>query len=188
MLGFAGLAGYVVHARRHPQPLLDLKLFHLPTYRAGVAGGSLFRIGIGASPFLLPLMLQLGFGLSPVQSGLLTFTSAIGAIFMKTLAARVLKRFGFRRVLVLNALVASAMLCGVRAVPPGHAARADSRGAAGQRLLSLAAVHEPERDQLRRSRLAADGAGEQHGGHGAAAVVEPRRRDRRLLPRDRGRG
>jgi len=111
VLGFASLAAYVAHARRHPQPLLDLKLFQLPTYRIGVAGGSLFRIGIGASPFLLPLMLQLGFGLSPVQSGLLTFTSAIGAIFMKTLAARVLKRFGFRRVLVVNALVASAMLC-----------------------------------------------------------------------------
>jgi EmrB/QacA subfamily drug resistance transporter len=111
VLGFAGLAGYVVHARRAAQPLLDLKLLHLRTYRAGVVGGSLFRIGIGASPFLLPLMLQLGFGLSPVQSGLLTFTSAIGAIFMKTMAARVLKRFGFRRVLVLNALVASAMLC-----------------------------------------------------------------------------
>jgi EmrB/QacA subfamily drug resistance transporter len=113
VLGFAGLAGYVAHARRHPTPLLDLKLFQLPTYRAGVAGGSLFRIGIGASPFLLPLMLQLGFGLSPVQSGLLTFTSAIGAIFMKTIAARVLKRFGFRRVLVLNALVASSLLCAI---------------------------------------------------------------------------
>jgi MFS family permease len=111
VLGSAGLAAYVLHARGHPAPLLDLALFRLPTYRAGVAGGSLFRVGIGASPFLLPLMLQLGFGLSPVQSGLTTFTSAIGAIFMKAIAARVLKRFGFRRVLVLNALVASAMLC-----------------------------------------------------------------------------
>jgi EmrB/QacA subfamily drug resistance transporter len=110
-LGSAGLVGYVLHARRHPKPLLDLDLFRLPTYRAGVVGGSLFRIGIGASPFLLPLMLQLGFGLSPVNSGLLTFTSALGAIFMKTLAARVLKRFGFRRVLVVNSVVASAMLC-----------------------------------------------------------------------------
>jgi EmrB/QacA subfamily drug resistance transporter len=119
VLGVAGLVGYVVHARRHPQPLLDLALFRLRTYRAGVAGGSLFRIGIGASPFLLPLMLQLGFGLSPVQSGLLTFTSAIGAIFMKTIAARVLKRFGFRRVLVLNALIASAMLCGFGLFQPG---------------------------------------------------------------------
>jgi len=110
VLGLALLAGYVVHARRFAQPLLDLKLFRLPTYRAGVLGGMLFRIGIGATPFLLPLMLQLGFGLSPLQSGLLTFVSAVGAIFMKTVAAWVLKRLGFRRVLVLNALIASALL------------------------------------------------------------------------------
>jgi len=112
VIGVAALIGYVRHYRHHPHPLLDLQLFRLPTYRAGVIGGSLFRIGIGATPFLLPLMLQLGFGLSPVQSGLLTFVSAIGAMFMKTIAARVLKRFGFRNVLVFNALIASSMLCG----------------------------------------------------------------------------
>jgi EmrB/QacA subfamily drug resistance transporter len=110
--GSLALWGYVLHARRHPSPLLDLKLFRLPTYRAGIFGGSLFRIGIGSTPFLLPLMLQLGFGLSPVRSGLLTFVSAIGAMFMKTMAATVLKRFGFRRVLVANALIASALLAG----------------------------------------------------------------------------
>jgi EmrB/QacA subfamily drug resistance transporter len=112
LLGTAMLVAYVRHARRHAHPLLDLGLFRLQTFRAGVFGGSLFRIGIGATPFLLPLMLQLGFGLSPVQSGLLTFVSAIGAMFMKTIAARILKRYGFRRVLVVNALIASLMLCG----------------------------------------------------------------------------
>jgi len=111
VLGAAALGGYVVHARRAKHPLLDLRLFRLATYRAGVAGGSLFRIGVGASPFLLPLMLQLGFGLSPVQSGLLTFVSAMSAMFMKTLAARILNRLGFRRVLVVNGLIASALLC-----------------------------------------------------------------------------
>ena len=110
--GLVALGLYVRHWRRHPHPLLDLGLFRLPTFRAGVLGGSLFRIGIGATPFLLPLMLQLGFGLSPVQSGLLTFVSAAGAMFMKTLAAAVLRRFGFRRVLVANAVLASAMLAG----------------------------------------------------------------------------
>jgi len=112
VIGVAALVGYVLHARRRARPLLDLNLFRLPTYRAGVAGGTLFRIGIGATPFLLPLMLQLGFGLSPVQSGLLTFVSAMGAIFMKTIAAVILKRFGFRRVLIWNGLAAAAMLCG----------------------------------------------------------------------------
>jgi hypothetical protein len=110
--GLAALVGYVLHARRHPRPLLDLNLFRLPTYRAGIGGGTLFRIGIGATPFLLPLMLQLGFGLSPVHSGLLTFVSAMGAMFMKTVAAPILKRFGFRRVLIWNGLVAAGLLCG----------------------------------------------------------------------------
>jgi EmrB/QacA subfamily drug resistance transporter len=110
LVGLALLAGYVRHARRHASPLLDLGLFRLATYRLGILGGSLFRIGVGAIPFLLPLMLQLGFGLSPLQSGLLTFASAAGSMFMKTMAARIIKRFGFRRVLLANAFVASAML------------------------------------------------------------------------------
>ncbi len=111
VIGVGALLAYVWHANRHPHPLLDLGLFRLSTYRAGVLGGSLFRIGIGAIPFLLPLMLQLGFGLSAVQSGLLTFVSALGAMFMKTIAASVLRRFGFRKVLVANAVIASLMLC-----------------------------------------------------------------------------
>ena len=110
LLGLAGLGGYVLHERRHEHALLDLTLFRFATFRAGVVGGSLFRIGIGASPFLLPLMLQLGFGLSPVQSGLVTFVSAMGAIFMKTIAARTLNLLGFRRVLLWNALAASGLL------------------------------------------------------------------------------
>ncbi len=110
--GAVVLVTYVMHARRHRHPLIDLGLLKLPTYRIGVMGGSLFRIGIGAIPFLLPLMLQLGFGLNPLQSGAVTFASAAGAMFMKTLAARILKRFGFRKVLVFNALAASLMLCG----------------------------------------------------------------------------
>src|SRR5690606_30828058 len=69
-VGVVLLALYVRHALRHPHPLLRLDLFRVPTFRAGVLGGSLFRVGIGATPFLLPLMLQLGFGLNPLQSGL----------------------------------------------------------------------------------------------------------------------
>jgi len=106
-VGLALLAGYVWHALRHPKPLLDLRLFASPAFRAGVLGGSIFRIGVGATPFLLPLMLQLGFGLSALQSGLITFASAAGALFIKTLASRILKRLGFRRVLVWNGVAAS---------------------------------------------------------------------------------
>jgi EmrB/QacA subfamily drug resistance transporter len=122
LLGIGLLAAYVLHARRHPRPLIDLSLLRLPTFRAGVLGGALFRIGVGATPFLLPLMLQLGFGLSPLQSGLLTFASAAGAMFMKTIAARILKRWGFRRVLWINALLCALLLAGYglfRADTPG---------------------------------------------------------------------
>src|SRR5436190_519099 len=111
VLGLAALVAYFFHERRQEHALLDLTLFKLATFRAGAIGGLLFRVGIGASPFLLPLMLQLGFGLSPVQSGLITFVSSIGAIFMKTVAARTLNLLGFRRVLLWNALAASALLC-----------------------------------------------------------------------------
>lgn len=101
---------YVRHSRRHPQPLIKLDLFRIPTFRIGVLGGALFRIGVGAVPLLLPLMLQLGFGFDPFHSGLVTFSAAAGAMFMKTLAARILRRFGFRRVLVANAVIASLFL------------------------------------------------------------------------------
>lgn len=104
------IAIYVRHARRAANPILDLKLLDVATFRSGVLGGSLFRVGIGAIPFLLPLMLQLGFKLTPFQSGSLTFTAAVGAFAMKFTAARILKRFGFRGVLICNALVSAAFL------------------------------------------------------------------------------
>lgn len=95
-LGLVLCGLYIVHARRTAKPILDLKLLATPTFRSGVMGGSLFRIGVGAIPFLLPLMLQLGFKLTPFQSGSLTFAAALGALTMKFTAGRILKRLGFR--------------------------------------------------------------------------------------------
>ena len=106
--GAAILLAYAVHARRTPHPSLDLRLFRVPTFFNGVAAGSLFRVGVGATPFLLPLLLQLGFGLNPLQSGLLTCATAAGAMFMKTLTVAILRRWGFRGVLSVNALFAAA--------------------------------------------------------------------------------
>jgi len=106
--GAATLAAYAWHARRTPHPVIDLALFRLPTFHNGVLVGSLFRIGIGATPFLLPLLLQLGFGLNPLESGILTCATALGAMFMKTLTTIILRRWGFRNVLTVNAAVASA--------------------------------------------------------------------------------
>ena len=107
LLGGGALAAglYLLHARSAAAPLIDLGLLALPTFRASVVGGLLFRVGIGALPFLLPLMLQLGFGYSPLESGLTTFVAAIGALAMKFAAAPILRRFGFKPVLIGNAVV-----------------------------------------------------------------------------------
>jgi EmrB/QacA subfamily drug resistance transporter len=109
-LGGIALAAYVRHARRTAHPLLDLRLLKIKTFRASVTGGSLFRIGIGSIPFLLPLMLQTGFGLNAFQSGSITFIASAGAMAMKMTASPILRRFGFRRVLVYNAVLSAAFL------------------------------------------------------------------------------
>ncbi|MFC1459975.1 DHA2 family efflux MFS transporter permease subunit [Microvirga arabica] len=109
-VGAISLILYVFHARRAPYPVLHLSLLKVPTFRVSVVGGSLFRIGIGAIPFLLPLMLQVGFGLGPLASGSLTFIAAVGALFMKTMAKRILERTGFRRLLTINAFIGAAFV------------------------------------------------------------------------------
>ncbi|WP_442754632.1 MFS transporter [Methylocystis sp. JAN1] len=109
-LGAAALLAYLAHARRADYPIIDLALLRIPTFRAAIYGGFLFRIGLGAVPFLLPLLLQVGFRLSAYESGLLTFVAAAGAMVMKTTAQPILKRFGFRRVLIANALISSLFL------------------------------------------------------------------------------
>ncbi len=105
--GFILLAFYVRHARTAPNPIIDLRLLRVATFRAGVLGGSLYRVGVGAIPFLLPLLLQLGFGYSPWHSGLLTASAAIGSIAMKFSTSRLLNRFGFRLLLAVNSIVSS---------------------------------------------------------------------------------
>jgi len=109
-IGAVAFAFYLRHARKVPAPVLDFSLLALPTFRASLIGGFLFRMGIGALPFLLPLLLQVGFNFTPFESGLTTFSSTLGAFTMKTLAARILKRFGFRPVLIVNAVVSAAFL------------------------------------------------------------------------------
>jgi EmrB/QacA subfamily drug resistance transporter len=112
-VGATSTFAYVVYAGRVKAPVLDLSLLAIPTLRASVIGGFVFRIGIGALPFLLPLMLQLGFDMTPFQSGMITFSTALGAMGMKAGAAMVLRWFGFRTVLVVNALISAAFLAAI---------------------------------------------------------------------------
>ena len=115
LTGAVAAALYIAYARRVPAPILDFSLLKLPTFRASLVGGFMFRIGVGAMPFLLPLLLQVGFNLTPLRSGLITFTSTLGALFMKAAAPRMLKRFGFRQVLIWNAILGglSISLCAI---------------------------------------------------------------------------
>lgn len=110
--GLVLLATYIRHARQRVRPILDLRLLRLPTYGIAVIGGSLFRTATGAYTLLMPLMLQLGFGLDALHSGLITFASAAGALLMKTTVVRIVRRFGFRRLLVGNALLCGGFLLG----------------------------------------------------------------------------
>jgi len=110
---------YMLHARHASYPIIDLALLRIPTFFASIVGGSLFRIGIGALPFLLPMMLQVGFGMNALGSGLITFASAAGAMTMRLTATPVIRMFGFRRVLVGNSVIASLFLVAYAWFGPG---------------------------------------------------------------------
>ena len=105
LLGGLCLVFYVRHAKRATHPLINLKLFKIPTFSTAITGGSLFRLGSSSLPFLLVLLFQVGFGLSPLVAGLLMLANGAGALTMKFLSVRIVKRFGFRRTLVGNALL-----------------------------------------------------------------------------------
>jgi len=97
---------YWFHARHHPDPVIDLGLLRVPSFAISVASGSLYRVAMGAQPFLLPLMLQIGFGVSAATSGAITFVGAAGAMGMRAVAPRALRRWGFRNVLIINGVIA----------------------------------------------------------------------------------
>ena len=118
-LGVGSALGYGLHARRCPQPMLDFRMLRIPTFRFSVICGSLSRIAVGAMPFLLPMMLQLGFGMSALHSGLITFTSSVGSLAMRLVAPGILRRLGFRAVLSWIGMVATLLLALTAAFRPG---------------------------------------------------------------------
>jgi EmrB/QacA subfamily drug resistance transporter len=101
---------YYLHARRTEAPILDFTLMRLPCFGLSFGAMMMFRTGIGAIPFLLPMMLQVGFGEAAAQSGLITFASSAGALVMKPAAQRALRLFGFRDTLLWNGLISGVML------------------------------------------------------------------------------
>jgi EmrB/QacA subfamily drug resistance transporter len=110
LAGIALLYGYWRHARSASDPILDLSLLRIETFRIGVVSGSVYRIGIGASPFLMPIMLQVGFGYTAFESGLITCASALGALIVKPFAGRIIRVTGFRNLLLANVLLSCVLM------------------------------------------------------------------------------
>jgi EmrB/QacA subfamily drug resistance transporter len=100
-IGLVFGAAYLRHARNHPSPILDFSLMRVPSFKESVMAGSLTRITQGAQPFLLPLMLQLQFGLSAASAGGIVVATALGSMLMKATAGKILRRYGFRNSLTV---------------------------------------------------------------------------------------
>ena len=110
--GLAAMAAYWVHAARTPHALFGLALFKIPTFSVGILGNLFARLGSGAMPFLTPLFLQVGLGYSPSAAGLTMVPIVVGAMLIKFVAERVIGRFGYRRVLVVNTLLLGGFIAG----------------------------------------------------------------------------
>jgi hypothetical protein len=117
-LGAVCFGLYVAHARRHDEPILDFALLKIPTFKASIIGGSVFRVAAGAIPFLLPLFFQTQFGYTPFQSGTVTFIAAIGAMGIRSVTTKVLRRFGFRLVLIWAAIIAGVFIASYALLRP----------------------------------------------------------------------
>jgi EmrB/QacA subfamily drug resistance transporter len=119
LLAAALLVAYWWHATQLPFPLLRLGVFKVRTFRISVLGGFVTRLGIGGLPFLLPLLYQLGLGLPAWESGLLMMPAAAAAMFMKLMSSRLLRRFGYRQVLVVNTVLIACGIATFSLIGPG---------------------------------------------------------------------
>ncbi len=110
--GLASMAAYWMHAARAERPLFSLTLFQIPTFAVGILGNLFARIGSGAMPFLTPLFLQLALGYSASTSGLMQVSTVVGMMMIKFVAAPLIDRFGYRKVLVANTLLLGGFIAG----------------------------------------------------------------------------
>ena len=157
IIGSLALGALAVrHAKRTEHPLINLWAMRIKSYAVTIWGGTLFRIAIGAVPFLLPLLFQIGFGLNAFDAGLLVLAVFAGNLVMKPFTSAVLYRFRFRTTLVVNGLLNAShyfRLCAVDATDPDLA---DSGAAVRQRADAINAVHRAQYAGVFRSATAAN--------------------------------
>lgn len=101
---------YYKHAQKFTHPLYELDLFQIRTFRIGLLGNLVSRLGISSMPFLLPLLLQVGFGHRASVAGFALAPVAIAAIAVKPIVAPLMKRFGYRQVLRINTIVVGLLI------------------------------------------------------------------------------
>lgn len=120
LVGFGAIASaaYIFYAGRVRNPILEMRLFRTPTFSAATLGGFFMRLKLGATPFLLALLFQIGFGMSALAAGWLIFTSSVGALAMRTMVAQTFARFGFRLVLLINGVLVALTFAGVGLLRP----------------------------------------------------------------------
>ena len=118
--GLAALAAYWMHAMRSPAPLFAPALFGVHSYRVGVLGNLFARIGSGAMPYLIPLLMQLAMGFSPAQAGMLMLPVALTSMATKRAVTRIITALGYRRVLVGNTLLLGALIASFALMTPGQ--------------------------------------------------------------------
>jgi len=102
VFGFASITAYWLHAVRRPYPLFEPALFGIPTLSIGLLGNLFSRLGSGCMPFLIPLLLQVSMGYSPLRAGLMMLPIALAGMAMKRFATPLITRYGYRKVLVVN--------------------------------------------------------------------------------------
>ena len=99
------LGGYWAHARGRANAIIDLSLFRVQTFSAAVIGGGFLRVGLATTPFLLAMLLQVCFGMDAFTAGIIGFIAGAAGLMMKTVAPPILRRYGFRVVLIVNGLL-----------------------------------------------------------------------------------
>lgn len=163
VFGFASITAYWLHAVRRPYPLFEPALFGIPTLSIGLLGNLFCRLGSGCMPFLVPLLLQVSMGYSPLHAGLMMLPIALAGMSMKRFATPLIKRNGYRKILVVNtSLVGLTMASFGLTTPEGRLAyRATARFRGGE----LAAVHRNEHHH-------AEGPRRQHGKRRQQPVVD----------------
>ncbi|MGJ7500406.1 multidrug transporter subunit MdtD [Variovorax sp. ZT5P49] len=120
IFGFASIVAYWLRASRTPEPLFAPSLFHVPTLSIGLIGNLFSRLGSSCMPFLVPLLLQVSMGYTPVRAGLMMLPIALAGMAMKRFATPLITRHGYRRVLVVNTMLVGCTMASFGLTAPGQ--------------------------------------------------------------------